>query len=918
MRGEKSMRRNTTAWAILLLMVMPVVLLAGKGEKKVLNLDDYPEWKHITSVMISDYGDWITYGYRPNGGDVTLYIKNLKNEKIYEIAVGSDPKISSDSRWAAYKINPSKEEAKKLRKEKKPVTSKVELLDLKSGDKTTYANVSSFVFSNDSGFFAVKKNKADKNAKHDGSDLLLRNLETGMDLNIGNVGSFRFNYDGAMLAYTIDADKKAGNGVYVLTLKSGAIRPLDSGEADYAQLTWDDQGRKALAGFQKGNALAVLKGKKPEKSVQKENQLMVFVGLDTDKAAKVMYNPADDKGFPEGMVLSEKGELAWSEDNARIYCGIKEQEAEPEKSEDPVANVDVWHWKDERLQSVQMVQADRDRKFTYRSVFLLKREQFIPLTDEAMPAISIPRDGKFGVGRENKKYRADVNRSRSTADYYRIDLDTGKRTLIIEELSVRMGLDPSGQYFLYFKDGHFWLYDMDKKKQSNISESAPVSFVNVDMDIPSDERPWGIAGWTKDGKSLVVYHKYDVWMLKLDGSQADNLTKGRGDEQEIRFRYVRLDPDERFLDVSQPFLLSAYGEWTKKAGYFHSNPDGTMEKLVYDDVMFGRRIRKAKNADKILYTQETFVDFADYYVSNSRFQNPVKLTDANPQQKEYAWGRRILIDYENSRGVKLQATLTLPAGYVEGKKYPMLVYFYQKMSNRHHNYSMPTYDDRPHMSLYASDGYLVLMPDIVYTVGTPGSNALDCVGAAVQKVIDLGYADPELIGLQGHSWGGYQSSFIVTQTDMYACVVTGAPLTNMPSMYNILYKSTGNTNQGAIETGQGRFGRDVYPMKDLELYVSQSPMHHAAKITTPFMILHGTEDGAVDWNQGLEFYVAAKRLGKEVILLSYPGEPHHLRKEENQKDFLQRMKQYFDHYLKGKPAPDWMTDGIPFLKKKFK
>jgi len=909
------MRKKMRAWAFVVLFVMPVVLLAGQGEKKVLTLDDYPEWKHITSVTISDYGDWITYGYRPNGGDVTLYIKNLKNEKIYEIAVGSDPQISKDSLWAAYKINPSKEEAKKLRKEKKPVTSKVELLDLKSGDKTTYANVSSFVFSNDSGFFAVKKDKADKDAKHDGTDLVLRNLETGLDLNIGNVGSFRFNYDGTMLAYTIDADEKAGNGVYVLTLKSGVIRLLDSGEADYAQLTWDDQGRKALAGFQKGNALAVLKGKKPEKSIQKENELLVFVGLDTDTSAKIMYNPADDKGFPEGMVLSEKGELTWSEDNSRIYCGVKEQEAEPEKSEDPVANVDVWHWKDERLQSVQMVQADRDQRFTYRSVFLLKKEQFIPLTDEAMPTISIPRDGKFGVGRENKKYRADVNRGRSTADYYRIDLDTGKRTLIIEELSVRMGLDPSGQYFLYFKDGHFWVYDMDKKKHTNISESAPVSFVNVDMDIPTDERPWGIAGWTKDGKSLVVYHKYDVWMLKLDGSQADNLTMGRGDEQEIRFRYVRLDPDERFLDVSQPFLLSAYGEWTKKAGFFHLKHNGTLEELVYDDVMFGRRILKAKNADKILYTRETFVDFPDYYVSDSRFQNPVKLTDANPQQKEYAWGRRILIDYENSRGVKLQATITLPSGYEEGKKYPTLVYFYEKMSNRHHNYSMPTYDDRPHMSLYASDGYLVLMPDIVYTVGTPGSNALDCVGAAVQKVIDLGYADPDRIGLQGHSWGGYQSSFIVTQTDMFACVVTGAPLTNLPSMYNILYKRTGNTNQGAIETGQGRFGRDVYPMKDLELYVSQSPMHHAAKITTPFMILHGTEDGSVDWNQGLEFYVAAKRLGKAVILLSYPGEPHHLRKEENQKDFLQRMKQYFDHYLKGKPVPDWMTNGIPYLKK---
>ena len=917
LEGEMKVMKAARIKVFFLSLVIPAVLLAGQAEKKILTLDDYPEWKHIQEVTISDNGDWITYGYRPNGGDVTLYIKNLDDGKIYDVAVGSGPKISKDSRWAAYKISPSKEEAKKLRKEKKPVTTKVELLDLSSGDKVTYANASYFVFSNDSGFFAAKKDKTDKEAKHDGTDLVLRNLRTGLDLNIGNVGNFLFNYDGNMLAYTIDADKKAGNGVYVLVLESGAIRPLDSGEADYAQLTWDDNGRNPLDGFPKGNALAVLKGKKPEKSVQKENQLLVFTGMNTDSLAKIVYNPADDKSFPEGMVLSEKGALTWSEDNSRIYCGIKEQAPEPEKSEDPVASVDVWHWKDERLQSVQMVQANRDKQFTYRSVFLMKTKQFVPLTDEAMRTIDVGRVGKWAVGRDNKKYRADVNRGRSTADYYRIDLDTGERTLIIEELPVRMGMDPDGRYFLYFRDGHFWVYDLDKDKHTNISESAPVSFVNVDMDIPTDKRPWGIAGWTEDGKSLVVYHKYDIWKLSLDGSQALNLTKGIGDEKKIRFRYVRLDPDERFLDVSRPLRLSAYGEWTKKAGYYQMNPEGDLEELVFEDVMFGRRILKAKKADKILYTRETFMDFPDYYVSSTRFQNPVKVTDANPQQKEYAWGRRILIDYENSRGVKLQATLTLPAGYEEGKKYPMLVYFYEKMSQRHHNYSMPTYDDRPHMSAYASDGYLVLMPDIVYTVGKPGSSALDCVGGAVRKVIDLGYADPGRIGLQGHSWGGYQSSFIVTQTDMFACVVTGAPLTNMPSMYNILYKRTGNTNQGAIETGQGRFGRDVYPMKDLELYVSQSPMHHAAKITTPFMILHGTEDGAVDWNQGLEFYVAAKRLGKEVILLSYPGEPHHLRKEENQKDFQLRMKQYFDHYLKGMPAPDWMVNGIPYLKKKY-
>lgn len=912
------MRKNFRFWVFIFLVVVPVLLLSGQEEKKVLTLEDYPLWKHIDNVTLSDNGTWMSYGYRPNGGDVTLYIKNLDKEKVFDIPNGSDPLISGDSRWAAYKVNPSKKETEKLRKEKKPVVSKVELLDLNSGEKISFANASSFVFSEGSGFFAVKKEKFDEKAKHDGTDLVLHDLRTRLDLNIGNVGTFRFNYSGSKLAYTIDADKKAGNGIFLLNLKTRALHPLDSGEMDYSQLTWDDNGRNPLSGFSKGTALAVLKGEKPEKSTQKENQLLVFKGLETDSVERILYDPAQDQSFPQGMVLSEKGELTWSEDNSRLFCGIKEQEIEPEKSEDPVANVDVWHWKDERLQSAQKVQANRDRRFSYRSVFQINTKQYIRLADEAMRTITISRTGKWGVGRDNKKYRSDVNLRRVMADFYRLDTTTGEKTLMLEALPGGMGLSPDGRFFLYFKDGHFWVYEMDTQQKRNISESAPVSFVNMDMDIPTFPRPWGIGGWTKDGAAILVYHRYDIWKLGLNGGQPANITQGMGDKQEVRYRYIRLDREEYFVDTTKPLLLSAYGEWTKKAGYFLLKSGKSPEKLVFEDKMFGRRITKAKNTDRILYTRESFIDFPDYFSSNTRFQDPVKVTDANPQQKDYGWGRRILVDYKNSSGVKLQATLTLPAGYEEGKKYPMLVYFYQKMSQRHHQYSKPTYDDRPHMSLYASDGYLVLMPDIVYTVGTPGSNALDCVNAAVQKVIDLGYADADFIGLQGHSWGGYESSFMVTQTDMYACVVTGAPLTNLVSMYNILYKNTGNTNQGALETGQGRLGRDVYPMKDLELYVSQSPVHHAAKITTPFMILHGTEDGAVDWNQGLEYFAAAKRLGKEVILLSYPGEPHHLKKEENQKDFLLRMKQYFDHYLKGIPAPDWMVSGIPYLKKKHK
>ncbi len=367
--------------------------------------------------------------------------------------------------------------------------------------------------------------------------------------------------------------------------------------------------------------------------------------------------------------------------------------------------------------------------------------------------------------------------------------------------------------------------------------------------------------------------------------------------------------------MSKPLLLSTYGEWTKKSGYSELVAGGSPSSLLWLDKSIGAPIA-AKNADRLVFTEQTFNEYPNYWVADKRFATPRQVTDAQPDIfKQFAWGTKKLIDFKNSKGVRLQATLTLPAGYEPGKKYPMLVYFYELMSDTHHTFSFPVYDDRPHMSTYASNGYLVLQPDVRYEIGRPGSSALDCVTSAVKKVIELGYADPAHIGLQGHSWGGYQSSFIVTQTDIFAAVVTGAPPTDLTSFYDTLYRSSGSIQQGITEVGQVRMGAGATPWSAHDLFESQSPVHNAPKIKTPFMILQGTADGSVDYGQGLEFYAAARRLGKQVILLSYPDEAHHLGRKENQKDFQIRMRQFFDHYLKGAPAPVWMTEGVPQLKK---
>ena len=632
------------------------------------------------------------------------------------------------------------------------------------------------------------------------------------------------------------------------------------------------------------------------------------------------------------MVVSEYAAPRWSADGAHLFLGVKEQEDEPPRSTEPQANVDVWHWKDPEPQSVQMVRLAQERRSTLPAVLDVVSRKLLMLGDSGMRTVTPTENARWGIGRDDGPYRGEVAWGGSHGDYYRVDLATGARTLIAKKLTRTMGTSPDSKWFLYLKDGHVFAYNLDENRTLQVDASAGRSFVDADDDHPYERPVYGVAGWAKDGQSVLLYHKYDVWQLPLTASgKAVNLTRGVGDAQQIQFRVVHLEGGGgrggrgggfggggggagASIDLTQPQLLSAYGEWTKKSGYYTLPPGQAPTPLLYADKQIGG-VAKADSADRVIFTEQTFQEFPDYWVSDTRFTAPKKVTDANPQLAEYAWGSKVLIDYTNSKGKRLQATLTLPAGYEPGKKYPMLVYFYEIMSNTHHTFSMPVYDDRPHMSEYASDGYLVLQPDVVYEIGKPGTSAVDCVTSAVKKVIALGYADPKHIGLQGHSWGGYQSSYIVTQTDIFAAVVTGAPPTNLISFYDELYKSTGTVQQGIMELGQVRMGDNVTPWTAHDLYEEQSPVYNVRKIKTPFMILQGTADGAVDWDQGLEFFNAARRNGKQVIFLSYPDEPHHLAKKENQKDFQIRMKQFFDHYLKGTPAPHWMTDGVPQVHK---
>jgi dipeptidyl aminopeptidase/acylaminoacyl peptidase len=942
------------------------------GERKILQLEDFARWNRITSPALSPDGKWMTFTYSPNeGGQTILHVKALDGTKDYTASVGTAagggraggapggrggggggnaPSFTGDSRWAAYMVTPEarggtgRGGAGRGRggqpgaaPQEAPAVAHLELLNVASGEKVAIPNAASWKFSNDAHWLAVKLNRAPgltggasvtgtSAAAPSGADLIVRDMTSGVDRNIGNVNQFEFDEAGRLLAYTLEAPGRLGNGVYLLDPATGETRALNTAQADFDQLTWSPSGTN----------LAVLRGEKARGMKQRDNALVAWLGVGGAESKSITYDPSKDASFPKGMVLSEYAAPRWSKDGSRIFVGVKEQEPEVPAADSNKANVDIWHWKDQTPQSVQIVQLQQLRRATLPAVILVASNKLVKLGDDNARTVTPAANSNVAIARNDSAYRGEVAWGGSRADIYKVDVSTGARTLIDRSLSREYGTSPDSKWYLYLKQRQLRAFNLVDGTSATLDASAVAgkSFVNEDDDHAYEKPIWGLGGWTKDGKSVLLYDKYDVWNVPLDGSKATNLTGGVGRAQGIQFRVVRFSggggrggrgggggrggaaaADSDGVDLSQPVALSAYGDRTKKFGYWQVSVGQAPKPLIWEDKSVGGVI-KAADADVMVFTEQDFNEFPDYWATNSSFASPQKVTDANPILSEFAWAsKKVLIDYKDRFGHQLQGTLTLPPGYEPGKKYPMLVEFYEIMSNTHHNFPVPGYADSPQISMYASNGYAVFQPDVVYEIGKPGTSAVDCVTSGVKKVIELGYADPKHIGLHGHSWGGYQSSYIVTQTDLFAAVVTGAPPTNLTSFYSELYKSTGTVQQGITTVGQVRMGVGVDPYTNTKMFEEQSPIFHVKNIKTPFMILQGGDDGAVDYVEGLQFFNAARTAGKQVIFLTYPGQPHNLTDRDDQKDFAIRMKQFFDHYLMDKPMPEWMANGLPQVRK---
>ncbi|MEQ1690374.1 MAG: prolyl oligopeptidase family serine peptidase [Gemmatimonas sp.] len=960
--------------------------------RKVLSVNDYARWRNIENAQISGDGKWVTYGLRFTNTTTVdakpvLHILNLATNQDVEIANATQAAFSPDSRWIVYQIEPPPvvrggrggapgavgdttvtgapptvpgvtppivpDTTNGRPPAVTPPARRYELRELATGRVQSWQDMQSATFSPTASHVMLRRRapgatdagggrgggggppagpvaaSAASGAPR-GADVILHDLTTGRSQFLGSVGDVAFNKKGDLLAYTVDAIARDGNGLFVLDLQSGRTEVLDNDARNYNRLSWSFD----------GTGLAVLKGREVTRMRERDNTLIVFgnvpAALGSAEVAPAKLDPTTAKGFPKGFVISDRAALAWSDDNQRVFLGIIPQRPAADtgrrRSTDSIADVDVWRAQDERIQSEQMIRIEAERNFTFRQGFDVASSRYIPLTDSTMRELELPMAGTWAVGRDARSFISDYKRP--AADIYRVNTTTGERTLMLKGQltgASMFGISPDGRQFMFWKDNKYQAYDLERGASRTLGAGSALSFVDMEYDHPGPRPSYGVAGYTPDGNGVVVQHRFDLWLFPMDGTSVPrNLTNGLGSKNEIEFRYVRTEPIDssmkpaarvaREIDLSKSITLSAFGEFTKKSGFYQLN-NGQLKELLYTDASYSTPVKAAKS-DKFLFTRQTFAEFPDLQLSGVGFTDAKKISNANPQQAEYAWGRRVLFDFKNKDGKRLQGILALPDDYKPGEKRPMLVSFYEKNSQNMNRYPSPSFLTGMGASPIeaVSRGYITMMPDVHFRTGSSHSDMLECVEAATRKVIEMGYADPKRIGLNGHSYGGEGAAFIGTRSRLFAAVGMGAGVTDLftdfSQSWGWSYQVTGGSGRNGNDYylyGQGRWG--ISPWDNPDLFHFESALTHVRETTSPFLIMHGTADPTVSFSEGMNFYNALRYNGKSAVMLAYPGEGHGLRGLANRKDLTIRYFQFFDHYLKGSAAPKWMTDGVPFIAK---
>jgi dipeptidyl aminopeptidase/acylaminoacyl peptidase len=985
--------------ALSLIFLLPVCYSAF-SQKKPLDPTVYDGWQRIAERVLSADGKYVAYTVVPQEGDGRLYIRATGDSYAKEIPRGSAVEFTADGRYAVFLIRPFFKDTREARIRKKTPEQMpkdtLALLDLEKDSIVRIPRVKSFKLPDLQGDWlayllekpeappvvagkpdsltrirqlaaradslsrlvdslrrqiqevgtrgwaaipalaARKESRAGGETVEEGTELVVRDLLTGVQIKFPLTNGYYFNRNGNTLvvettrkkddstskAHVIWVNTANGHADTIMTgLHDAHNYALDEAGTQVAFVAERDSATKALRKFYRlwyytpGMDSAMVRADRSSIAAALAGSSLHyphipgFVSTGTSR-----HDPA----FIDQLTVSPDYLNYFSKDGSRLFFGLTPVRPPKDTTlvEFETARMDVWNYNDDYLSPEQLVRLPNELKRSYLAVLPKGSTRFVPLADDSCETV---RPGEKGLGRYalglgNKEYRIRQQWEGSgTQKVWLVDVTDGSRKLVREKVREGATLSPGGKFILWYdtKGRNWYTCETATGTIRNITASIRVPLYDEEDDHPDDPPPHGDMGWLEGDRYVYIYDKYDIWQCDPAGGSAPvDLTAGIGRRHQLTFRYYGLDREDPTIHPDQPVLITVFNNRDKSAGvtFYKIGSPFPADTAVTGPRSYGGFI-KARNSSTLAWLQGSYDKSYDIWVGN-QLNSAAQLSHINPQQNSYNWMTVELQHWKMLDGRMSEGLLYKPENFDSTRKYPIIFYFYERDADNLYNYVAPT-PDRAVINIpyFVSNGYLVFDPNIYYKAGAPGEDAYNSVISAAHYFAHYKWVDTTRMGLEGHSWGGYQIAFLVTRTHLFAAAEAGAPVANMTSAYGGIRWESGISRQFQYEKGQSRIGASLW--QHPELYLKASPLFRADKVTTPLLMMHNDADGAVPWYQGIEYFSALRRLGKKAWLIEYNGEGHGLTERRDQKDWSLRMSQFFDYYLKGEPPARWITDGVP-------
>ncbi|MBD1430014.1 S9 family peptidase [Sphingobacterium litopenaei] len=926
-------------------LLVSTTLYGFAQQKPPIDHSVFDSWKNISAQNFSKSGKFIYYTISPQEGDAVTELKDTKNNLLFRLERGTSPKITEDEKFFISSIKPYYKETReaKIKKKKQDEMPKDSLAifniltkeSLNLGAIKNWKSprlTKSYIAYQQELEVPSKQDTVSKQVKTDSSAtkspakkapakketvLVLYNLESKDTVQIWKADSYYFDDNEKYLVFSkkgADKDTTGVAGLYLYDLAKKSQKKISNGKGNYKNISFDDLSQR----------LVFLADKSNEKALIKDFKVYNYNGQ-TDTATVLIDKQS--AGIPANWYVSGDGNLSFSADGKKLLLGL----APIPKVKDTTlvdfehAKVDIWHWQDDYLMTQQLVNVGRERTKNFDAIYNLETQKLIPLVDDNFSRVFFTSNGteEWAItSRTSKENKIATQWSMSTPqDIILVSTNNGSKRVIKENHVGQSYLSPNATHVVFYDmEKSTWsVYDIATQQETSLSGGLTVSFADETNDMPAYAGSYGYAGWSEDGKGIYINDRYDIWYLSFDGKTKTNITNNYGRQHKVVLRaqiFRNNDPRKpsNVINPKKQLLLTSFNEKSKENGFFKLDltKKNGLKEVIQSKNVYKRLI---SNEDQTVYalSKENYAEYPDLYLTKD-FVNLTKLTDINPQQKNYNWGTAELVQWTTPNGYAAEGILYKPENFDSNKKYPIIAYFYETHTEGLYSYHEPApTPSRLMISYFVSNGYLVFSPDIRYKTGQPGKDAEEYVNSGMKFLAQNPWVDESKMAIQGQSWGGYQVAHLITRTDMYAAAWTGAPVVNMTSAYGGIRWQSGMSRQFQYEKTQSRLGATLWENRDL--YIENSPLFFLDRVKTPVAIMHNDNDGAVPWYQGIEMFTALRRLQKPVWLLNYNGDEHNLMQRQNRKDIQIRQAQFFDHFLKGKPAADWIKNGVKAIDK---